>query len=257
MFNLCHHSATEYSLWFNDLLVVRFTRSGKVGRLGEQVTERFRTVDLLRWGVPSALAPQGHVMLHASSVVGRSGCIAILGTSGAGKSTTARVLESLDWTMLADDLLVCDERGRLNSSGEQQISCWCEEIAGRLDEEPEIPFRDLARLLAAEENQHWIDLDYLLFLSEQRTESGDLSLAPLIPATAFQQLVLHGFGGLPAPAAWEHQFQAYASLAERAAAAEMQAPGGLDFLKGALEGFEKQLAALRRRGPSSVMPAPR
>ncbi|MDQ6948098.1 MAG: hypothetical protein M3256_17975 [Actinomycetota bacterium] len=77
-----------------------------------------RHIDVRRWSgvpastvrhtlidhvVPSALAGQGDVVLHASGVGFSSGAALVLGPSGAGKSTLAASLAQRGWPVLCDD----------------------------------------------------------------------------------------------------------------------------------------------------------
>lgn len=54
------------------------------------------------------LGLRGHAVVHANAVASPSGTIALMGASGAGKSTTTALLASRGWTLLADDALRLD-----------------------------------------------------------------------------------------------------------------------------------------------------
>jgi HPr kinase/phosphorylase len=53
---------------------------------------------------PPKIGPEGHLQLHASTVVIHGKAVAIGGPSGSGKSTLALKLISLGATLLADDI---------------------------------------------------------------------------------------------------------------------------------------------------------
>lgn len=57
------------------------------------------------------LRMRGHTALHASVVAVDGQCIALLGTKGAGKSTTAAAFAQLGLTVLADDMAVLVDQG--------------------------------------------------------------------------------------------------------------------------------------------------
>jgi hypothetical protein len=59
----------------------------------------------------------------------------------------------------------------------------------------------------------------------------------------FCWLVHYGFGGLPCPGAWKHQFEAYATLAGGTKGAALAAPDGLDRMREALGQLEGSLQA--------------
>ena len=48
---------------------------------------------------------RGMLPLHASAIVTKGGITAFAGHSGAGKSTTAALLSSLEYELIADDIL--------------------------------------------------------------------------------------------------------------------------------------------------------
>src|SRR5262249_27543901 len=98
--SLRHESPVAYSLDFQGRPLLRFQDSGQRCRLSSIDPGPFKHFDILRWGAPFALAPQGIVSLHASCIMKGGLAIAFLGTGGTGKSTLARRLRDRGWERL-------------------------------------------------------------------------------------------------------------------------------------------------------------
>lgn len=81
--------------------------------------------------LPMALAQQGRVLLHASSIVAASGAIVILGASGAGKSTLAAYLGTRGFRVLSEDVLrLTAEEGRIMGHPEySEFRLWPEAVS--------------------------------------------------------------------------------------------------------------------------------
>ncbi len=83
-------------------------------------------------GVGASIAGfrRGHVPIHASAILTRSGCMAFAGQSGAGKSTTAAWLTRLGYQLHADDLCLADVSGDevVVGRGIQELRLWDESI---------------------------------------------------------------------------------------------------------------------------------
>ncbi len=200
----------------------------------------FARHDLLRWGAPLALAAEGLVALHASAVHKDGMTLGFLGIGGAGKSTLAWELGRRGWERITDDLMICDAEGRVNVLAERLLRQWCHDQAAKIDNSTWIDYSDLARRLCDPHNQRWLPVSGLWFLDESRGRS--FAIRPLSGGDHFRRLVQYGFGGLPMPAAWAHQFQVYAALAGRVPGAILQVPEGLDELRSALPQLEDDLS---------------
>lgn len=240
-FSLHHIGQSTYTLEGGEQTLVRFSDSGRIARLEQAAEEALGAFDLLRWGVPFALAPQGHVVLHASAVLRDQNCYAFLGISEVGKSTLAEELAERGWRQVADDFLLCSGAGLVNAVGEEQLRAWCGEVADRAPRPEAIPYSDLARRLESPDSQEWVRLTGLFFLDEQRNPGTEFSFTPVSSPAAFTRLVDVGFGGLPTPRAWKHQFDAYTSLAARVPAGVLRAPEGLEPMRRSLSGLETSL----------------
>ena len=230
--SLRHESPTAYTLDFQGRTLLRFEDSGKRGCLTSLDPRPFPPADILRWGAPFALAPQGVVSLHASAVAKNDVAVALLGIGGAGKSTLARRLRDRQWERLADDMMMVDDAGRVNTLCEEILQPWCGAQAGQL----EINYQELAKQVQKPNQQRWVPLGGLLFLDKARGQ--EFRLRPLTSGECFHRLVKYGFGGLPTPAAWEHQFRVYGALAGKLKAGVLQTPDGLNLLTAQLPHLE-------------------
>jgi hypothetical protein len=234
--SLRHESPVSYRLDFQGRTLLRFEDSGKFGRLPSLEPSPFSHFDILRWGAPFALAPMGIVSLHASCVLKDDLAISFLGVGGAGKSTLARRLRDRRFERLADDMMMVDEDAQVNARCEEVVHYWCEAQAGRL----EVDYRQLAEQLHKPNHQRWVPLQGLLFLDKTRGQ--EFRLRALTSGEGFHRLVKYGFGGLPTPGAWQHQFRVYGALASRLQAAVLQTPDGLDLLTAQLPHLEDCLS---------------
>jgi hypothetical protein len=59
-------------------------------------------------GLGIALRLRGTICLHAAAALAPAGAVAIMGDSGAGKSTTVAALVSAGWPLLCDDIAAID-----------------------------------------------------------------------------------------------------------------------------------------------------
>jgi hypothetical protein len=234
--SLRHESPTAYNLDYQGRTLLRFEDSGKRGRLVSLDPSPFSPADILRWGAPFALAPQGIVSLHASAVAKNGMVLAFLGIGGSGKSTLARRLRDRQWEKLTDDMMMVDDNGGVNVLCEEVLHRWCEKQSGQY----EVNYQELREQLQTPDRQRWVPLEGLLFLDKAR--GTQFRLRPLRSGECFHRLVKYGFGGLPTPAAWEHQFRIYGALAARLKAGVLQTPNGLELLTAQLPQLEVTLS---------------
>jgi hypothetical protein len=234
--SLRHESPTAYTLDFQGRTLLRFENSGIRGCLTSADPWPFSPSDILRWGAPFALAPQGIVSLHASAAAKNGMAVAFLGIGGSGKSTLARRLRNRQWERLADDMMMVDDSGRVNTLCEEVLHRWC----GAQTDQLEINYQELAKQVQEPNQQHWVSLRGMLFLDKARGQ--EFRLRPLASGECFHRLVKYGFGGLPTPAAWEHQFRVYGALAGKLKAGVLQTPDGLDHLTAQLPLLEVRLS---------------
>ncbi len=233
--SLRHESPTAYTLDFQGRTLLRFEDSGKRGCLKSLDPRPFSAPDILRWGAPFALAPHGIVSLHASAVTKNGMAVGFLGIGGSGKSTLARRLRDRQWERLADDMMMVDETARVNALCEEVLHRWCGTQTGRL----EVNYQELSEQIRDSQQQRWVSLVGLVFLDKARGQ--EFRLRPVASGECFHRLVKYGFGGLPTPAAWEHQFRVYGALAGRLRAGVLQIPNGLELLTAQLPHLEVSL----------------
>jgi hypothetical protein len=83
------------------------------GRLWPDADQAYATALLVATALPALLWLRGHFMLHAAGVqlLGEQGCTAILGPSGAGKTTIARQLLDSGAVLVGDDSLCVSMTG--------------------------------------------------------------------------------------------------------------------------------------------------
>jgi hypothetical protein len=248
-----HESLTAYALEDGHRTMVRFWDSGRKGRIGPEPMDEYHWRDLLRWGAPLALAPQGQVTLHGSCVSRDGSAIAFMGVGGAGKSTLADELVERGWERLADDMIVCDPDCRAHRQGELVLREWIDGYAGDGHPTLELAYNKLADRLAETWPLASRPLATLYFLDEAR-HPGDRFLARRLSATdCFCRLRQLGFGGLPCPDAWANQFRVYGALASRVPASVLCTPAGLEKMRVALPQLEEQLCALVADQPAAVI----
>lgn len=128
---------------------------------------------LVRQIIPFASALQNKIILHAAAIRIEDSAYAFVGASGVGKSTLAEEFAKLSVTVLSDDLL---------------------------------PVRSVGHQVVAFPS--YIPLKGIYFLERASTFQ-----AEKISAKQYlQSLLQHGFGEVPAPSAWQNQFEFYKEL---------------------------------------------
>ncbi|HEX5269107.1 MAG TPA: hypothetical protein VFW33_01405 [Gemmataceae bacterium] len=251
-FDLRHDSRTSYTIACAGGLLLAFEDSGRRARVGALGFEAFRWRDVLRWGAPFALSPQGHVALHGSAVRRDGGpLVAFLGVGGAGKSTLGSGLRRRGWQQVADDVIFCAGGRLVRLDGEDVLRAWVAGHDGRIDPTTPVDYAGLSRRLAAPSPAGTAPLAAVAFLDEVRAAGAEFVARPLSGAEAFCGLVKYGFGGLPCPAAWRRQFEVYGALAARTTAVRLAAPEGLapaEAALGQLEGLIDRWLAVAAGG---------
>ncbi len=85
---------------------------------------------------------RGMISLHASSIVVGGGAIALVGTNGTGKSTTAAAFALRGLSILADDIvsLRIEEPAVVTHPGHPRICLWPESVAGLFGSREALPY---------------------------------------------------------------------------------------------------------------------
>jgi hypothetical protein len=229
----------EYLLYHRETPVLRVSGDSTTARLTEARGAGLPLAHLLRLASPKILQARGVVVLHAAASGGNEGLVVFSGRSGAGKSTTSRLLaEARGTTPFADDLLVLSgEEGppRARAGAEQAIYRWCDKAGRRLLSRPDEPV-DLAGLCAAASDPAaaLAPLDCLIFVAADRRRGTTLALQPLTAHEAMLELLSAVFLGTTAPAAVRQFLSACATLASAVPMARAVVPEGLPALRAAL-----------------------
>ncbi len=210
---------------------------------------RFR--DLLLHTIPSfALLARGIETLHASCAARDGAAVAFLGGPGSGKSTLAAVLARRGHTVLADDLLPVQTRGRkilaYPSCPEIKLTRTASRALGLRQRglvpiEPRHPKR-LWRIPAAPGPR---PLAALYFPRLAGSPRSSVRLTPVSSAMAFRALLGCSYNAaLLARGRLRRQFRLFARIA-RLPARRLLIPRGLDRLNEVAERVERDLAEWR------------
>lgn len=160
------------------------------------------------------------VGVHGGSVVLGDRAWLFIGDSGAGKSTTARVLVEQGAKLIADDLTLVDVATRRVLPGCPAVRLWEEEgaVALAVEDRPESALRDKRwfRLPETHATRAPVGLG-AIFVLDARPADGDLaeaSIARVGGQEAFAKLMAQTFDVSEPEVAWSHQrFRAVAALA--------------------------------------------
>jgi hypothetical protein len=163
--------------------------------------------------------------------------------------SSAAELGRRGWQAAADDMVVCTSACRMNLQGEEILREWSAPYEGRIDASTPVDYGELAARLAGPAPSRTAPLEGLFFLEGARATGPEFRRRPLPETELFCRLVHYGFGGLPCPEAWRHQFEVYGRLAAGTRGATLAAPEGLGRMRAALGGLEEVLDAWLRTDP--------
>lgn len=151
---------------------------------------------VLRW--------RGRLCLHASCVCSGDRAFALMGSAGAGKSTTASTFASLSCPVLSDDITVLEEHGDefVVQPGYPRTCLWPEAVAalfGKPDALPRItPSWDKRHLDLTRERGGFqaepVPLDAVYVLSDRVGEGDPVLIEDLEPGHAVVTIVGHTYG---------------------------------------------------------------
>lgn len=246
-FDVAARGAGRFDLLHEGNVLIGYASGGATAMLDESACSRFRIRDLARWGAPFALASLGVAFLHAATVQRDGIIVTIMGEGGAGKSTLARGFEGLGWTPVSDDMVACDEGGRVGLSSEKLLRAWCAEVERTRVPRMTLPFGGLASRVRGE-SAPWEPPGVMLFLGNRLGLQEAAQVTWLSPMQTFEQLAKLGFGNVPSPAAWATQTRTHAALASRAEGATLRVPDSLERLEAALPALQEELIAAVTRG---------
>jgi hypothetical protein len=186
---------------------------------------------LLQAVLPKILALRGHLVLHASAVRVGKAIIAFTGSSGAGKTTTARALVEAGASPVSEDKLVLklDESGNVLVllDGERALLRWIDEIASDLAAGRGVGCAPVDELVEGSSMR----LLQLGVLEESRRHEGSLAIRQMSSSEAASVVFNNSFLGSDQPSTWIAQLKSSARVAAQVAVSEMAMPQGLAGLR--------------------------
>jgi hypothetical protein len=183
---------------------------------------------------PKLLSLRGHTVLHASAVSIGARVIAFSGLSGAGKTTTARMLERAGAKAIcADKLVVRQENGRpfVVVEGERAVDAWVAEAVANLTKTGSGSCDGLDRTVAGP----LMELAEIGFLNVNRRIGRSLTARLLTPREAAGEIFRNAFYGSDSSAAWKRGLDQACQLARYAVALELCVPDNLQSLESEAE----------------------
>lgn len=188
----------------------------------------------LLWLAPHVLVGAGVAVLHASAVSHGGRVTAFSGTSGSGKTTTARAAAEAGARSISEDLVIVTRAGAVVVTGEPIVRAWSAERAAALATRDVLSAADLVAAVRGAETDT-LPLAEIDFLSAVRRTGDRLARAALAPADALVRLLENGFAELPDPRVWRHVLGFNAALASALPCFDVTVPDGIDALRAALK----------------------
>jgi hypothetical protein len=225
---------TQTAFTFDRESLVLTAGSGLREKADEQVAA------LLRVFVPKLFAGWYPLALHASAVQVGGRTLLFSGESGAGKTTTARLIAAeIDGSrVICEDLvLLADDGGQsvIVDGAEAVIQTWMSEateaLVARRDASVDVrPLREALR-----ERREHLPLGKFIFLDRARRGGADWALGPLAPSGALRHLFLNSFIHSSNPEILRAHLAACRAVAAQTKAAEaLSIPAGLADLRASL-----------------------
>ncbi len=177
------------------------SRTGRRVRISAPGRNAAQNTRLVRGLLPLALARQGRVSLHAAALSCEGRLLALVGSSGVGKSTLATRLTGHGYDLVTDDLLFATIVGG--------------EVRFETGTGPSLPGCSAS----------------LCFLERRPDATSRPSVERLPAAAALRLLLRHGFGelGHPGePTIWARQFELYTALVEQAELVRLCIPDSIE-----------------------------
>ena len=216
-------------------------------RLVQDVVRLTEPVDAYVSGIaPKVLSAAGKTVLHAASCVRERGTanrtdsprlLAILGKSGAGKTTTARALASTGLPLFSEDLLILSENESSPAAlegGEIAIRSWVRDASEQLRNHPRDPV-DLTDLLHLRPKRT-IPIGTAWFIDANR-RGEQLETRRLSTTSVAILFIQNQFWGSVDAAASRRRLDSAERIARSIAAFEATMPRGLDRLHEAMASY--------------------
>jgi Coenzyme PQQ synthesis protein D (PqqD) len=209
--------------------IFEITSSGRALRLLRALTDAELRLDL-RSVCPKLLALSGASVLHASAVrKGVGPVIAVLGESGAGKTTTARAFAAAGFEKLSEDKLLLRADGADVGAvvdGEAWIEAWLLDFGSRLRAARLGAWCDLAWVAPAADHPV-AAVGEILLIDCARRRGADIDLQAVGPSAAAAEILRHAFYGSSTTAEWRLSAAVSAALARTAPTFVATMPDGV------------------------------
>lgn len=133
-------SSTGINISWNDISLFNISNGNEIILNPQNGLEKnLLRLFILGYGLAILLYQRGNLILHANAVDMGDGALVLLGSRGAGKSTTSLALHKKGYNLLADDVLNIKVDGGnipLVSSGFQRLKLW-PDVIRNIQEDPE------------------------------------------------------------------------------------------------------------------------
>jgi hypothetical protein len=223
-----------YDLWHDGRHILQIDDAGELVTLVASPSDLvFRMFDYLKGVAPKILFLRGKTVLHGSAVARGGAATGICGTSGAGKTTTARSLAKYGATLISEDLLVVgDSRSgpEIFVEGEAQILRWCTDSARTITAAgatAETAPLDLAT------SGPTVRLASVWFLDAQH-RGDELIKKRLTRSVTLERLIANVFLGAERTTSWRRLLTAAHAVSAAIDGYETSAPSGLERLDSAI-----------------------
>jgi hypothetical protein len=172
-------------------------------------------------------------VIHAAACEKNGALVAFAGSSGAGKTTTARAFQAAGTTLLSEDLSVLRTDGRRPAfvlGAEARVHAWARDAARALARGyASVSSRELVTMAEGS----GVELGAVYFLDVQRRQGTDFQLTAMPPADALLSLMAHDFLGTGSPEGWRRFFTTAVAIASGTRPIEVTTPLGVGTLQAA------------------------
>ena len=223
-----------YDLCYEGNRILHVDDQGRQLRLiAESASLGFSIHAFIRHIVPKIASLKGLVVLHGSAVANGPRAIAMCGVSGAGKTTTAKILSKYERELIAEDLLVVapgETAARIFKKGEQVLNEWSTSAA-KLFESNRDAIADTSSLSTAGSGPT-VELESIWLMDAgRRVDSDTLEKTPLCASEVLLRMLENSFMGA---ASWRHHLEMTRRLVATTESYEIKVPNTLSRLEKAI-----------------------
>jgi hypothetical protein len=156
---------------------------------------------LLNQVIPVVLSHLGKVVVHASACATPQGAIALMGSTGAGKSTLAASFGLRGCCVLTDDCLLIEEQdgAMMGVPSYPGLRLWPDTVSALFAQEPVLQplahYTEKKRLLFEQSHDARLVLRsiYVLALQQEVKDIGGVTITPLAVREALMEIIKHTF----------------------------------------------------------------